>query len=761
MIIRFTRPGTLLPLFVSLAFSSRAQQPTIQDCLGAIPVCQSIYQEDQVPFGKGNFPDEIDPEMSCVDGEVNPIWYLFTVQEEGELAFLITPNDLDDDYDWALFNITNASCADIRSNQSLMVSCNAAGDVGCHGLTGATGATPWNVQGGGCSPGTPDISSGNSPFNARIPMQAGNTYVLMVSNWSRSTNGYTIDFSASTGLGILDEMRPEVAEVDVPDDCGETFINVRFTENIDCSTINNRNFSLTGPGGPYNLLIEGGICAGGGDYDKTYRMRIDPPISELGDFTFSLVTNETDQVLDVCGNPSRPFSTTFTVNHALELSLELGPDTSLLCAGENLNLDATNMLATYQWQDGSTSPTYSVTQNGLYAVTVENDCGIVEDEIEVIYLMDVPELDLGTDQQFCPEEITVLDAASPFATYQWQDGSTGSSYTVSSEGNYSVAVTNACGTVSDEIAIDYVQAVQLDLGPDQVLCIGEVLSLDVTNADVESYQWQDGSSQPVYQITENGTYAVTITTPCEVVSDEINVSYLEPPTLELGPDTSICIIDRLTLDAGILGATYQWQDGSTQAQISVTSTGRYAVTVSTACNELTDAVFITVIDSITTELGRDTFYCPGSRLRLDASAGTIAEYVWSDGTTTPSLEVDAPGQYHVTVMNQCEIVEDQIEIAECEMCTFYLPNVFSPDGDGINDAFKAFPNCEVLQYNLKVYNRWGTQLFETSDHDNGWDGRFGGLEMDIGVYLWILEYTVSENGAARSATLTGDVAIIR
>lgn len=761
MITKFTRTFILSLICLIPVLRLSAQQPTIQDCLGAIPVCQTVYSEDKSPTGDGNYPNEINTGISCTAGELNSIWYLFTVQEDGELGFLITPNDINDDYDWALFNITNASCADIRNSQSLMVSCNAAGGGSCNGLTGATGASSWDIQGAGCSAVFPDINDGRTSFNDKIPMRAGNTYVLMVSNWSGSQNGYTIDFSESTGLGILDESRPEIENVSFPDDCGESHIEVSFSENIDCSTITNNNFSLTGPGGPYNLAIDGGICQSGGDYDKNYRLLINPPISELGDFTFSLVTNETDQVLDVCGNPSSPFSMDFNVNHAFSLELELGPDTSLLCAGETVVLDATNQLATYQWQDGSTGPTLSVTQNGLYAVTVENDCGILEDEIEIIYLMDVPDIELGADQQLCPDEITMLDATSAYAEYLWQDGSTAPTYTINTEGSFSVEVTNACGTTSDAVNIDYVEAVQLDFGPDQVLCAGEVLELDVSHPDAESYLWQDGNTGPVYRITEDGTYSVTVTTPCEVVSDEINVTYIEVPTLELGEDTSICVIDNLTLSVPIPGATYQWQDGSTQSDIPVRSTGLYAVTVSTACNELTDAVFITVIDSIQTELGQDTFYCPGTRLQLDASAGTPAEYLWSNGATGPTVDIDAPGLYSVTVSNQCELVEDQIEIRECEMCTFYLPNAFSPDGDGINDTFRAFPNCEVISYNLRVYNRWGTQLYEGTDPTQGWDGRFGTQEMEMGVYLWILDYTVSENGSARSASLSGDVAIVR
>ncbi|MBK7087233.1 MAG: hypothetical protein IPH53_22370, partial [Flavobacteriales bacterium] len=102
--------------------------------------------------------------------------------------------NITDDYDWSLFNITNASCGDIDNSQSLMVSCNAAGGGTCNGLTGATGGTTYNVQGAGCNANPPSQTMGFSAFNSLIPVIVGNTYVLMVSNWTGSPNGYTIDF---------------------------------------------------------------------------------------------------------------------------------------------------------------------------------------------------------------------------------------------------------------------------------------------------------------------------------------------------------------------------------------------------------------------------------------------------------------------------------------------------------------------------------------------------------------------------------------
>ena len=754
----------LLSLFCVLFSLSylHGQIPTVQDCLGAIPVCQEMYSEMNSPSGDGNFNNEINTSISCTAGELNSIWYTFTVNEAGFLGFVITPNDPNDDYDWALFNITGRECSDIRNTASMQVSCNAAGGLGCNGPTGANGGSNFNVQGAGCNAPFPDQFTGQSTFNVRIPMVPGNTYALMVSNWSQSPNGYTIDFSSSTGLGIIDQTRPSVEGIRVPDECNENQIEISFSENIQCATFTNMNYQLTGPGGPYSLIPINNICSEGGEYEKDFTFEIDPPISELGTFTFELITDEATQILDLCGNPSTAFSFHFEVDFALSNSAELGPDTSLVCEGEILTLDVTIPFGTYQWQDGSTGPTFDVSTSGVYAVTATNDCGVVTDQIEIIYQMDVPQIELGADQLLCPGETVALDASSDLASHLWQDGSTDPIFRVTAPGLYTVEVTNACGTVTDEVNIDYVSPIQLELGPDQVLCTGEQVDIDVTNEDVISYQWQDGSTSPLRTITTDGLYSITITTPCEEQTDQIQVTFISEPILSLGNDTILCVADApLTYDLTIPGAAYTWQDGSTASIYEVGSTGTYAVTVTTACNVFTSSATVTVIDSIQQTLIQDTFLCPGQRLVLDARTPVFAEYLWSGGTTEPTLAVTEAGQYQVLVFNDCEERTFTADVRECERCEFYGPSAFSPNNDGVNDEFRPLTGCEILEYNLQIFDRWGNLLFETTDPDLSWNGMLNGQLLSTGVYVWWLDYTVRENGQPESKIVTGDVAIVK
>src|SRR5574337_507039 len=102
-----------------------AQVPTNQDCLDAIPICQNVYSTTVSYSGEGNYPNEINNSSSCLgSGELNDVWYTFTVQQSGNLNFTITPNNSADDYDWAVYNLTNNNCSDIFTNPALEVSCN-------------------------------------------------------------------------------------------------------------------------------------------------------------------------------------------------------------------------------------------------------------------------------------------------------------------------------------------------------------------------------------------------------------------------------------------------------------------------------------------------------------------------------------------------------------------------------------------------------------------------------------------------------------
>ena len=213
--------------------------PTVQDCPAAIPLCQNVYNEPISYSGTGNLPNEINPASSCLaNGERADVWYTFNVQGSGLLSFTITPTLATEDYDWAVYNLTNATCSDIYSNASLNVSCNYSGTAG---PTGPNGGSALNNQG-----------QLGTPFNAKIPVTAGQTYAINVSNYSLSANGYQINFGASTAQ-IFDNKPPTINSAIPANPCGTNQLSILFSENVKCSTIQPADFTVTGPGGPYTV----------------------------------------------------------------------------------------------------------------------------------------------------------------------------------------------------------------------------------------------------------------------------------------------------------------------------------------------------------------------------------------------------------------------------------------------------------------------------------------------------------------------------
>jgi hypothetical protein len=169
----------------------KAQIPTVQDCLGAIPVCDSIINIDWNYEGDGNFPNEVNKFNSCLGaGERNSIWFKIQIAESGLLGFNIIPSRDSADFDWAVFNLTNHPCSDIFNNHTLEVSCNYSGSIFPTPITGANGGT--------CTdPGYPIY-----PFYPQeepmIPVLAGESYYLLITNFQNIIDSYIVDFSLGT-----------------------------------------------------------------------------------------------------------------------------------------------------------------------------------------------------------------------------------------------------------------------------------------------------------------------------------------------------------------------------------------------------------------------------------------------------------------------------------------------------------------------------------------------------------------------------------
>ncbi|MBK7871359.1 MAG: immunoglobulin domain-containing protein [Saprospiraceae bacterium] len=353
---------------------------------------------------------------------------------------------------------------------------------------------------------------------------------------------------------------------------------------------------------------------------------------------------------------------TIEISYFLLPMINLGEDTTL-CPGETLVLDASfPTTASYLWQDGSTNSAFTVNSDGIYSVMVTDACGnSTSDTIQINYFKVLQPLDLGGDTTLCPGQSLLLSAADSAAiSYLWQDGSTNSTFTANAAGVYFVIIEDNCGNVlTDSIDLQYFELIEsVDLGNDTTLCPGETLLLDITNGAAVTYQWQDGSNTPIFNVQEPGNYTVSISDHCgNTVSDAIEVVYFQVlGALDLGQDTSLCPGTSIQLDATDPAAIhYLWQNGITGPIFTVDEPGIYNVALSDNCgNTLTDSIEIAYYQLITSlDLGNDTTLCVGNSYLLDVATEAAEFYIWQDGSNKSGFLIDRPGIYSVTIADYC------------------------------------------------------------------------------------------------------------
>ena len=273
---------------------------------------------------------------------------------------------------------------------------------------------------------------------------------------------------------------------------------------------------------------------------------------------------------------------------------------------------------------------------------------------------------------------------------------------------------------------------------DTRLCAGATLSAE--NPDALLYNWSTGETTPAITIDSAGIYSVTVANRgCTASLDSFRVELYEPSHVDFGQDTTLCDLATLLLDATQTHpATYEWQDHSTNTTYLVINDGHYWVIVTDHCLGASDTIDVEYLQDFEVNLGTDTTLCEGDELVLSADL-PFCTYRWQDGSTEPRYVVRQPGSYSVTATNLCYSHNDDIDI-DYEPCAqeLWMPNAFTPNGDGLNDRFLpifSHPD-EIEDFEMMVYDRWGSMVFLTKDMHTGWDG--GNLPR--GMYVWVIHY---------------------
>lgn len=415
-------------------------QSSPQDCIGAIPVCNSVINNPNAILGSGNIPNEVNSTSSCIGGgEVNSIWYALTIQTDGDLGFLLNPIT-PTDYDWAVFNLTNSTCADIFTDPSILVSCNFAP------VTTATGPNGTNAPGIG--------------FNPMIPVLAGETYIIFINNYGGSTSGFNLDFTMSTAQ-IFDNNAPTVLGLAAPLACNANSFTLELSEAVSCASLTNNMFTVSGPSG--NIPVNSVSCNGTGMYSNELVIQLGTNLTESGVYTVTLANGT---ISDLCGNALTPGTAIPTNFNFSGITFSDAITTPSLCyaptgsASVTVNGGTTPLTFTWNPAGGPNASTWNNINGGNYSLTVTdaNGCSNTQDFV-------VPTLyDFTINTTQTPDtcnkgagsaNVNVAGTSGPFNVVWPHDGSiTNQVFGLYGDSTYIVSVSDANGCVlSDTLEI--------------------------------------------------------------------------------------------------------------------------------------------------------------------------------------------------------------------------------------------------------------------------------------------------------------------
>lgn len=351
---------------------------------------------------------------------------------------------------------------------------------------------------------------------------------------------------------------------------------------------------------------------------------------------------------------------------------------------------------------------------------------------------------------------------------------------------YTAVVTLCDGSTYEDDVTVTVNELNETITINDVLCNGDETgsaSIDITGSEPPfSYIWSNGETDSEIDAVEAGAYTVTVEDN-EGCTKTYDILITEPDAISIDPD----IIDagcfgyedgEFTVNAtgGISPYEYSLNGGAGQTsdEYDELAAGEYTITVTDDNGCIYEETFtIDEPDQIFVEAGEDQFIVQGESTSIEATASTsdITGVSWGpDGGTVPcddgvpcltyNVAPLYTTTYYVTITdeNGCT-ASDSITIHVEFVPEIYFPNAFSPNGDNINDLFQGI-GYNVVEYDLKIYNRWGEIIYETTDfnYTSGWDGTYNGKPVDIGSYVY--QATVGFN-TGDNFTSNGSFTVVR
>ncbi len=483
-----------------------------------------------------------------------------------------------------------------------------------------------------------------------------------------------------------------------------------------------------------------------------------------------------NQILEGCGNANITFTRSDSLSHQQTFALSY--------AGVAVNgTDYSALPSTVTFAPGQSTATVSVQPifdnhvegNEPLSVTItySGNCGQNQTETVDLEIVDQLELQVNLPSDttlVCPGNgasigVQATGGVAPYS-YTWSNGATGSTITVNPNEttSYTVTITDACGNQTGQgtivVTIPVYDQLTMTLGNDTaVSCPNTPVQLGANvsgGAGGYQYIWSTGSNATEINVQSmfTQTYTLTVIDQCgNSVTDDIKVEVLlSPLTTEPYGGITICPGETINIGVNAEGGagnyTYQWStmDITQDILVSPSATTTYYVEVMDDCGTYV------VTDSVTVTISRPTAAFEYSPMDVvvdegvhfqNTSVGAVSyHWVFGNGTTSsqenPVTIYTEEGEHTAMLIayNQRGCADTTYHTFTVQpKLVFYVPNAFTPDGDGLNDVFIG-QGVGVKIYQLRIFDRWGHVIFESTDERAAWDGTKEGTPLPPDVYVW-------------------------
>ncbi|KJS07408.1 MAG: hypothetical protein VR77_00960 [Flavobacteriales bacterium BRH_c54] len=622
----------------------------------------------------------------------------------------------------------------------------------------------------------------------------GNDYYLMIDGYAGDICSYTI--TANSGIQFPDIVapRPNICYGDTTTlfgpDLASSYLWMPGGDTTQNITVQPSTTTT------YTLVVEG-VCGNKQTMTKTITVNPNPtiqinngnPVSVCNGSTATLTAsggntyvwddNSTTNPRNV--NPATPTTywvegtdangcvgyDTTTVQILTQPTASITANDTSICISDNLVLHASGG-GTYTWNDNSTLDSLIVSPTTTTTYWVEiNVGGCLDTATFTVTVHPLPTPTISGNTTICVGDSTVL-TANGGNSYLWNTTDTAAAITVTptTTTTYSVIVTNANGCFdSTSITVNVNPLPNVNITGNDSICLGTNATLTATGA--ASYVWSNSATSPSITVspTVTTTYTVVGTSSFGCIDSAQHTVNLIPQPVATITGTDIICDGETTQLTATGGGSYLWSTTDTTSTISVMPNDTTTYTVIVTTNGCVDSTSYTVqvkplptinaYAGTTIMMGQSTpIYAQGTPPFLWTPTDSLSCTTCANPTASPRETTT----YCVQTQKDGCFNSACVTVYVDETCgEVYVPNAFSPNGDGNNDCLKVYSNClsEVL---FRVYSRWGALIYETEDVNGCWDGFYNGTYLNSGVYAYTVQAKLI-NG--EEIELKGDVTIFK